>query len=190
MSEKRAKGLCYVCDEKFELVHVCKAKAQLYLLELEEVETMVETEEDLFNMEVVAETCDISIHALHGTTCYKTLRLPGYCLHRTLNILIDTGSTHNFIDKDLVTKMGWKVDSCELLDANLADGNTMPISGVCKGIEWLLQGSVFRADFLLLYLGTCDVVFGVQWLSDLGDILFNFKKLTMQFEYEGKMLHL
>nr|XP_009593959.1 uncharacterized protein LOC104090542 [Nicotiana tomentosiformis] len=150
-----------------------------------EVETVVETEEELFNMEKVAEMCEISIHALHGTTGYKTLRLPGHC---PLNILIDTGSTHNYIDKDLVTKMGRKVDSCELLDANLADGNTVPISRVCKGIEWLLQGSVFRADFLLLPLGTCDVVLGVQWLSDLGDILFNFKKLTMQFEYEGKML--
>lgn len=117
------------------------------------METVVETEEELFNREEIAQTCEISIHALHGNTGYKTLRLPGYNQQRPLNILIDTGSTHNFIDKDLVTKMGWKVDSCELLDTDLVDGNTVPISGVCKGIEWLLQGSVSRADFLLLPMG-------------------------------------
>nr|XP_016487570.1 PREDICTED: uncharacterized protein LOC107807660 [Nicotiana tabacum] len=109
LSEKRAKRLCYVCDEKFEHGHMCKARAQLYLLELEEVETVVEIKEELFNREEIAETCEISIYALHGTIGYKTLRLSSYCQQRPLNIFIDTGSTHNFIDKDLVTKMGWKV---------------------------------------------------------------------------------
>lgn len=34
------------------------------------------------------------------------------------------------------------------------------------------------------------MVLGVQWLRDLGDILFNFKKLTMLFEHQGKLLPL
>ncbi|KAJ8543214.1 hypothetical protein K7X08_005737 [Anisodus acutangulus] len=86
--------------------------------------------------------------------------------------------------------MGWKVDPCALHDASLADGNSVPISGMCKGLEWLLHSLVFRVDFLLLPLGTCDMVLGVQWLSDLRDIMFNFKKLTMKFKYDGKMFSL
>lgn len=56
------------------------------------------------------------------------------------------------------------------------------------GVKWLLQGSVFRADFLIFPLCTCDVVLGVQWLTDLGDIIFNIKQMTMKFAYEGKTL--
>lgn len=99
----------------------------------------------------------------------------GYSHRKTLNILIDSGSTHNFMDNGLVAKMGWIVDPCKVLDAKLVDGNSVPISGMCKGLEWLFHNTVFRVDFLLLPLGTCDMVLGVQWLSTLGDIIFNFK---------------
>lgn len=78
--------------------------------------------------------------------------------------------------------MGWRIDTCDLLNADLADGNFVPIFGLCKRLEWMLQGSVFRVDFWLLLLSSCDMVLGVQWLSELEDIMFNFKKITIKFE--------
>ncbi|GKC56058.1 reverse transcriptase [Tanacetum coccineum] len=33
--------------------------------------------------------------------------------------------------------------------------------------------------------GGCEMVLGVQWLATLGDIKFNFQKLTMEFDYEN-----
>ena len=39
---------------------------------------------------------------------------------------------------------------------------------------------------MLLPLRGCELVFGVQWLSTLGTILWNFQELRMQFEHEGK----
>lgn len=53
-------------------------------------------------------------------------------------------------------------------------------------ITWLLQGAEFFADFLLLYLGSCGVVLGFQWLLTLGDIKLNFRKVTMELWYKGK----
>lgn len=49
---------------------------------------------------------------------------------------------------------------------------------------------MFQDDFLVLPIGSCDVVLGIQWLSKLGDIQINFEKLYMRFEYQGKQVAL
>lgn len=55
-------------------------------------------------------------------------------------------------------------------------------------ISWLLQGVELSAEFLLLPLGSCGVVLGVQWLLTLRDIKMNFRKLIMEFWYKGKII--
>lgn len=135
LSDKRAKGLCYICDEKYEQGHVCKTNAQLFLLALEEEGVALEEEGELLQLPEVVETCEISIHAITGIKGYRTLRLTGHCHKKALNILIDTGSTHNFMDSGLVARIGWKVSPCNCGDARLADGNFVPINGICHGVE-------------------------------------------------------
>ncbi|GJS23051.1 hypothetical protein Tco_0451683 [Tanacetum coccineum] len=49
-------------------------------------------------------------------------------------------------------------------------------------------GETFLANMMTLSLGGCDMVLGVQWLSTLGDIQFNFQHLKMVFDYKGKTL--
>lgn len=38
MNEKRAKGLCFFCDEKYVIGHKCRNSRQLYILELKDQE--------------------------------------------------------------------------------------------------------------------------------------------------------
>lgn len=45
-----------------------------------------------------------------------------------------------------------------------------------------MQGEVFTAEVRVLSIGGCDMVLGVQWLSTLGPILWDFKNLQMQFQ--------
>ena len=52
----------------------------------------------------------------------------------------------------------------------------------------MIGGETFVTDVMLLPLGGCDMVLGIQWLSTLGDIKCNFKELKMQFKYNGKKL--
>ncbi|GKE83361.1 hypothetical protein Tco_1553361 [Tanacetum coccineum] len=51
-----------------------------------------------------------------------------------------------------------------------------------------LQGVKFWFDVMLLPLGGCETVLGIQWLSTLGDIKCNFKDLRMEFVYKGKKM--
>ena len=52
MSERRAKGLCYYCDEKYTPGHYLNhKKTQLYLLETDDTEEFFEADEEIGNEE-------------------------------------------------------------------------------------------------------------------------------------------
>lgn len=98
MDEKQ--GICFFCDEKFTHVHKCKAKRQLYSLELEVVddqEDCGDTEEEdgevVIGVELEGlaeeplENCVISLQALNGTLGYKTLRLREFTEQKPLRFL-------------------------------------------------------------------------------------------------------
>lgn len=75
-NEKRAKNLCFWCDEKYEPGHKCKGKKpQLYHLEVEgsDSDEMEDKEE-----ENVTQCAQISIQALDGATSFQTMRVTGY----------------------------------------------------------------------------------------------------------------
>ena len=44
-----------------------------------------------------------------------------------------------------------------------------------------MQGHSFVTDVLSLPLDSYDLVLGIQWLVELGDIRWNFKELQMKF---------
>ncbi|KAH0696227.1 hypothetical protein KY285_013059 [Solanum tuberosum] len=115
MSEKRQKGLCFFCDEKFVPGHKCNATKQLYLLEVcDEEEPEEEPEPDVQEvLEVEAkgvEKCEISIHALNGIPGFHTL---GWW-----------GSTHNFIDEEIARQLELEVLIVRPQSINVADGAT------------------------------------------------------------------
>ncbi|KAK0603045.1 hypothetical protein LWI29_000814 [Acer saccharum] len=49
-----------------------------------------------------------------------------------------------------------------------------------------MQGKEFTTDMRLLDLGVCDMVLVIQWLTELGPILWDFKNLWMEFKADGK----
>lgn len=190
MNEKRSKGLCYFCNEKYVFGHKCKNLKQLYLIEVEEheeVESAQEKEAAQEDREIELtrplEQMEISVHALNGSLGFRKLRVTGYHSKKPLHILVDTGSSHNFIDPKVVKGLGCQITSITPQAVTAANGNDMRVNQMCN-ISWLLQCVEFSAEFLLLPLGSCGVVLGVQWLSTLGDIKMNFKELTMEFWYK------
>lgn len=72
----------------------------------------------------------------------------------------------------------------------MAEGNQLSCHSICKNFTWTMCGKVFQADVMLIPLGSCDIVLGVQWLSTLGAISWDFKKLLMKFILGGEEIHL
>lgn len=112
MDDKRANGLCYWCDEKYTPEHKCSRRKQLFLLELDEEieESLWEDElEDNENSEKSTLNPQVSVHARGGTSEYRTMRVKGVVKRKMVHVLIDSGSTHNFMDLAVAKKLGCRL---------------------------------------------------------------------------------
>ncbi|KAK2983097.1 hypothetical protein RJ640_009836 [Escallonia rubra] len=166
LSERRAKGLCFNCNEKFGPGHRCK---KLFLIEggwsEDEEEKDDEKERELETNEG-EEVPEISIHAMCGAKAPQTMRVKGKMGARQVTFLIDSGSTHNFLNDELATKIGLIPNSEGKFEVAVANGEKLCSSGRCKGVSMVLQGVPIMVDLYLLPLEGCDAVLGVQWLKD------------------------
>jgi hypothetical protein len=101
-------------------------------------------------------------------------------------VLIDTGSTHSFVDQLLAKKMEMPAETRSQLSVMVASGEKIPCTGCCMVVAFTLRRMDFQANLHLLTLGGCDMVLVVDWLSTFGPILWEFAKLTMKFQYHRK----
>ena len=69
------------------------------------------------------------------------------------------------------------------LQVSVANGQS---THECPQFVWNMHIHKFVSDVMILPLGGCDMVLGIQWLTTLDDIKWNFKKLVMEFEYKMK----
>ena len=81
------------------------------------------------------ENPQLSIHALESTYNYQTMRVKGSVGRKSLCILIDSGSTHNFIDMRVTTKLGCVLEPIDELNVIAANGNELRCREVCKAFS-------------------------------------------------------
>lgn len=187
LEEKKAKGLCFKCNEKFTKGHQCKKK-QLYVLDgdQEDFDEDLTQEDDIEEVQEQEGDLQISINALTGSVSYRTMRVHGLVKKQKVVILIDTGSTHNFLNQEVVKRAGVETVDTDPLTVFVADGTKMISSAICKGFKWEMQGVVFQADMRILELKGCDMVLGIQWLATLGPVKWDFKNLSMDFTLNNR----
>ena len=118
------------------------------------------------------------------------MRVSGYVGKQVIHILIDCGSTHNFMDVQTAKRIGCPVQAMCPLQVEVANGNTLTSTTMCRNFKWSLQGVTFVTDMMVIPLGGCEMVLGIQWMSTLGTIKWNFEHLTMEFEYAKTKLFL
>ena len=77
--------------------------------------------------------------------------------------------------------MQGNMHSVNELKVTTANGSELRCKEICRQFVWKMQGQVFEAEVLALPLDKYDLVLGIQWLRELGDIVWNFKTLQMKF---------
>ncbi|GKD85199.1 gypsy/ty3 retroelement polyprotein [Tanacetum coccineum] len=187
--EKRAQNLCFYCDQKYTPCHKCSGQLfSIVLLANEEWEN----EEEYIEEEnpIPEEVLQVSLNALNGANSFQTLRITGKIRKHEVHILVDCGATRNFLDLNVAKQVGCKTNKTYPLEVAVGGGRKLISNVVCKNFEWQLQGETFYNDILILPLGGCEMVLGIQWLATLGDIKCNFSRLRMEFMYKDKKMTL
>lgn len=64
----------------------------------------------------------LPMNALLANTTYQTMRVIGMHSNKFIHILIDSGSTHNFLDLELAKKLGYTLEAINLLCIVVANG--------------------------------------------------------------------
>jgi hypothetical protein len=106
MSQRRADGLCYNCDEKFVLGHRCK---KLFILEVVvDDEEEVTEEAECAALSGVLDAPAISLHAITSVRAkgFQTMKVFVSVGDAVAVALLDSGSSHNFIDTDMARRAG------------------------------------------------------------------------------------
>lgn len=105
------------------------------------------------------------------------MRLLGKLGSYSVEILMDLGSTHNFLNPLVVEVAKLKIERDSNLQVKVANGDKILNQEKCKEVI-KIQGTKFLVPFHVLTLWGCDIVLGVQWLKTLGLINWDFTNMT------------
>lgn len=143
MVERRKKGLCYYCDEKYSPGHKCK-EPKFFQIDATDHNSSEEAspfegpeEEDEDNqpdneLPATPEEPIISLHALEGSSSPQTLKFRGFIKHRPVVVFIDSGSTHNFIHQRVIEAVHCFIRAVSNFQVQIADGGKWNVTAAMK----------------------------------------------------------
>lgn len=180
------KGLCYYCDEKYIKGHRCK-KPQFFLL-IEE--TPEENREDKDKHETKTDgykTTDdtqllVSFNALVGCVTPNTIRIKGMVKGREVRILLNGGSTHNFVQTRTTRYLGLPITAAANFHVLIGNEAILQNEGCVRNLKVRIQGTEVTTNFYVLPLEGTEMVFRVAWMATLGLVTMDFSKLQFKFE--------
>eukprot|EP00253_Pinus_taeda_P035556 PITA_35556 len=192
LEEKRAKGLCYSCDSKYTKGHKCAQKKLFYIdcEEEEEKEQERSKEEDILQEQSLYEekmNPTISCNALAGITTPQTIKIEGKIKKKKVTVLIDLGSTHNFIHCKVAKELNcflYPAPECQVMVTN---GGTINCSRECHNIKLSMGEYVLTSLILSIPMGGVDVVLGVQWLQSLGSVPPNIRPYRYPYAQKSEI---
>ncbi|KAH9649104.1 retrotrans gag domain-containing protein [Citrus sinensis] len=126
-------------------------------------------------------TADIScLNALAGQSNPRSLNVLGEINEHQFHVLIDSGSTYNFIKPQLAERVGLSIQSTSAFRVYIGNGDFLVCRFHCLEVPIVIQGHEFCLDFFVLPIEGPEVVLGIQWLQRLGRVSTDYSEMTME----------
>ncbi|XP_061364975.1 uncharacterized protein LOC133308371 [Gastrolobium bilobum] len=186
LRKRRELGLCYTCGEKWNSRHKCPAK--LFLLVGDVDDQLEEPEEQIVWQPEVAheDSHEAALHSLKGEMNPRALQFRVTFKGQFIAILIDSGSSHNFIQKQLVDAAGLSTIKVPRMRVFMGNGEFLVCDRKCLNVPLVIQGYSFCVDLWVINLSGFEVILGISWLSNLGRVIHDYSELSMEFVYHDK----
>jgi hypothetical protein len=134
MVERQIKGLCYNCDDKYFSRHKCKEHnlCMVVTKDISEEDVVVPPMEELPPPSDLTPPSDppdvdpmISLNSLTSFSAPRTLKLISYIKNRKVIILVDSGSTHNFIHRHIAQEVNYYICVINNFQIMISNGGSM-----------------------------------------------------------------
>jgi hypothetical protein len=184
MQIRREKGLCYYCDEKFSITHKCPNRHFL-LLQMEDDETEPPPETIPQNPPEPPPIGDsehhLSLNALNGSHGRGTMRFRGKIQGIDVTVLLDSGSSDNFLQPRIAQSLQLPVQSTTQFQVLVGNGHSLATMGYISDLPVTIQGNTLHLPVYLLPISGADLVLGVPWLQTLGPHIADYNALSLKF---------
>lgn len=127
-----------------------------------------------------------SLHSLSGTAQPRSLRLWGNTLKQRYQVMIDNGSTHNFITPTLAERLKLSLTPIPCFRVYIGNGDSIPWQHKCTAVPITLQDTLFTLDLFVLPIKGPDIILGIQWLQELGKVTHDYRSSCMEFDWQGQ----
>jgi hypothetical protein len=187
-SYRRARGLCDRCAEKWFPGHKCPTTVQLQVIE--EVWDLLNEDEVSATVETTSEQLLMAISnaAWSGIGSITTLRLQGSIQQHELMILIDSGSSHTFINDKWLSELKGVQPLHNQLNVRVANGQILTCSHHLPQAVWHMSGHQFVNDLIFLPLPSVDLVVGMDWLQLHSPMRVDWSNKWMIIPYRGTLV--
>jgi len=100
---------------------------------------------------------------------------------RRLTALLDSGSSKTFINTRVAEELRIPLYPDQALKVTVGNGDQVHSPGRLAEVRGMVGGDYFWFDSHSLPMGSLDMVIGVSWMSQLGDISWNLREQTFAF---------
>lgn len=128
----------------------------------------------------------ISLHAITGIWAAETMQVRVSIGNHEFTALLDTGSTHNFVSREVAHQVGLQFTENRGASVIVANGERLPCGGVAPDVAIRIGDEFFTVDCYSIKLDCYDMVLGVKFMRTLGPILWDLEDLCMAFWLHGR----
>lgn len=192
IQQRREQGLCYNCDEKFSATHRCQNRRFMLLMldDDDSGEASPDVGEESHALDESVLLHHMSLQAFSGTLSPCTIRFDGQLCGSTVSVLLDGGSSDNFIQPRVVDHLHLVVEDSPKFKVLVGDGYSLLGQGVVRAIPLRLSGHEIPVDVFVAPIKGADIVLGASWLATLGAHVADYSIAMLRIYRDGQFLTL
>lgn len=187
MQNRKTKGLCFNCDEKYTPTHKC-TNGRLLPLQWN-VDSPKTKDPNNVNFVVELDTTDIaeehvsklSPNVMNITQLLDTLSFTDYVMGHSIRNLLDGGSDDRFKQPCLAKFLQLDIQPTQPINVLVGNANSLSMEGYIEALQVTVQGNHLTLPVYVLPIAGVDLILGATWLATLGPYMVDYSAHSIQF---------